>query len=87
MIHSITYTTNLTLDGIVRQVSLSSFAFLFSEIVQYSQTRVSSIADLEKKYIPPTFFSSYNARVHDTNCRMDVVQIGDIGLQHRPETH
>eukprot|EP01033_Poteriospumella_lacustris_P019588 gene19588-14206_t len=31
------------------EVSLSSFAFLFSEIVQYSQTRVSSIADLEKK--------------------------------------
>ena len=30
-------------------VSLSSFAFLFSEIVQYNQNRVSSITDLERK--------------------------------------
>eukprot|EP01039_Chlorochromonas_danica_P007734 gene7734-8545_t len=31
------------------EVALSAFAFLFSEIVQYYQTRVESIADLEKK--------------------------------------
>jgi hypothetical protein len=31
------------------EVSLSSFAFLFSEIVQYSQNRVASVADLERK--------------------------------------
>mmetsp|Transcript_11736 Transcript_11736/g.17779 ORF Transcript_11736/g.17779 Transcript_11736/m.17779 type:complete len:194 (+) Transcript_11736:75-656(+) len=31
------------------EVSLSSFAFLFSEIVQYSQNRVTSIGDLERK--------------------------------------
>lgn len=31
------------------EVSLSSFAFLFSEFVQYHQNRVSSISDLEKK--------------------------------------
>eukprot|EP01031_Cornospumella_fuschlensis_P034937 gene34937-42312_t len=31
------------------EVSLSSFAFLFSEIVQYYQNRVESIPDLEKK--------------------------------------
>ncbi len=30
-------------------VSLSAFAFLFSELVQYSQNRVESIADLEEK--------------------------------------
>ena len=32
------------------EVSLSAFAFLFSEIVQYNQNRVESIPDLEKKY-------------------------------------
>lgn len=31
------------------QVSLSAFAFLFSELVQYCQNRVESISDLEKK--------------------------------------
>ncbi len=32
------------------QVNLASFAFLFSEIIQYSHDRVQSIPDLEKKY-------------------------------------
>jgi hypothetical protein len=32
------------------QVSASAFAFLFSEMVQYSQNRVTSIPDLERKY-------------------------------------
>jgi hypothetical protein len=31
------------------EVALSSFSFLFSEIVQYSQNRVTSVADLERK--------------------------------------
>ncbi|CAN0306387.1 unnamed protein product, partial [Ectocarpus sp. 8 AP-2014] len=31
------------------QVSLSAFSFLFSEMVQYFQDRVTSIADLERK--------------------------------------
>jgi hypothetical protein len=31
------------------EVSLSSFALLFSEIVQYNQNRVDSISDLERK--------------------------------------
>ena len=31
------------------QVSLSAFAFLFSELVQYSQTRVSNIGELERR--------------------------------------
>lgn len=31
------------------EVSLSALAFLFSEIVQYSQTKVSNIAELERK--------------------------------------
>lgn len=32
------------------EVALSSFSLLFSEIVQYSQNRVLSIGDLERKY-------------------------------------
>ena len=31
------------------EVSLSAFSFLFSEMVQYYQNRVLSIADLERK--------------------------------------
>jgi trafficking protein particle complex subunit 5 len=31
-------------------VSLSAFAFLLSELVQYSQARVQSISDLEQRY-------------------------------------
>eukprot|EP00850_Spirogloea_muscicola_P006227 SM000029S10522 [mRNA] locus=s29:602262:604276:+ [translate_table: standard] len=32
-----------------RQVGLSAFAFLFSELVQYSQARVSNVPELERK--------------------------------------
>ena len=31
------------------KVSVSAFAFLFSEFVQYNQNRVSSVPDLEKR--------------------------------------
>ena len=31
------------------QVSLSAFSFLFSEMVQYSQTQVSNIGELERR--------------------------------------
>lgn len=40
---------------LILQVSLSAFAFLFSELVQYNQNRVSSIEDLEKKW----YFKDY----------------------------
>lgn len=33
------------------QVSVSAFAFLFSELVQYSQNRVTSVSDLEKRSV------------------------------------
>ena len=33
------------------QVSLSAFAYLFSEMVQYSQTRVNNVAELERKSV------------------------------------
>ncbi|TYG50713.1 hypothetical protein ES288_D10G197700v1 [Gossypium darwinii] len=32
-----------------QEVSLSAFAFLFSELVQYNQTRVDNIAELERR--------------------------------------
>jgi trafficking protein particle complex subunit 5 len=38
------------------EVSLSSFALLFSEIVQYNQNRVDSISDLERKYVQLILF-------------------------------
>jgi len=34
---------------ILLQVSLSAFAFLFSELVQYNQTQVDNIAELERR--------------------------------------
>ena len=33
------------------QVSLSAFSFLFSELVQYCQTRVSNIGELERRCV------------------------------------
>jgi len=37
----------------IADVSASSFSFLFSEIVQYTQKRVSGINDLERRYSHP----------------------------------
>ncbi|PPD72504.1 hypothetical protein GOBAR_DD30593 [Gossypium barbadense] len=34
-----------------QEVSLSAFAFLFSELVQYNQTRVDNIAELERSSV------------------------------------
>ena len=34
---------------VLLQVSLSVFAFLFSELVQYNQTQVDNIAELERR--------------------------------------
>lgn len=33
------------------EVSASAFAFLFSEMIQYTQKRVSGIGDLERRYV------------------------------------
>lgn len=37
--------------GFSFEVSLSAFAFLFSELVQYNQNRVESVNDLEKRFL------------------------------------
>jgi hypothetical protein len=44
----------------VSQVSLAAFAFLFSELVQYHQSRVSNINELERKCVSPR----RNSRCH-----------------------
>lgn len=41
------------------ELSKSSFAFLFGEMVQYTQKRVSGIQDLEKKSVTLSFMPSY----------------------------
>ena len=35
------------------EVSAAAFAFLFSEMIQYTQKRVSGIGDLERRCVPP----------------------------------
>ena len=34
------------------EVSLSAFAFLFSEIIQYCQSTVSNVGELERRCVP-----------------------------------
>jgi trafficking protein particle complex subunit 5 len=41
------------------EVALSSFALLFSEIVQYFQNRVTSVNDLERKFVARLLFTFY----------------------------
>lgn len=52
------------------QVALASFAFLFSEFVQYSQSRVSNIGELERRWAFADtgcgYESSYHARLQST---------------------
>ena len=43
------------------QVSLSAFAFLFSELVQYNQSRVSNINELERRHATAPLRRRFNA--------------------------
>lgn len=48
--HPISYCYCFALGGFrTDQVSLSAFAYLYSELVQYHQGRVSSLSELEQK--------------------------------------
>jgi trafficking protein particle complex subunit 5 len=47
------------------EVALSSFALLFSEIVQYSQNRVTSVNDLERKYVLDSSLYSDQLRLEE----------------------
>ena len=42
------------------EVSAAAFAFLFSEVVQYTQKRVSGIADLERRHVPLLLETTYS---------------------------
>jgi len=46
------------LRRVLRQASLSAFAFLFSEMVQYSQKRVQGVDELEQKCVASVVFLS-----------------------------
>ena len=59
MLHTSTSTAKHPLDRPIGkgkgEVALSSFALLYSELVQYHQSRVESIADLGKSNIHRTY--------------------------------
>lgn len=50
----------------IAEVSASAFSFLFSEIVQYTQKRVSGINDLERRYVHRVMFHTFSL-VHRLN--------------------
>uniref|UniRef100_A0A803QBF3 Trafficking protein particle complex subunit n=1 Tax=Cannabis sativa TaxID=3483 RepID=A0A803QBF3_CANSA len=52
-----------------QEVSLSAFAFLFSELVQYNQTQVDNIAELERRLEDAGY--SVGARVLELLCHRD----------------
>lgn len=52
------------------EVSASAFAFLFSEVVQYTQKRVSGIADLERRYVRSCLVSAVDP---DRACRLNTL--------------
>ncbi|CAI0427433.1 unnamed protein product [Linum tenue] len=62
-----------------QEVSLSAFAFLFSELVQYNQTQVDNIAELERRYgvillLQTMFLGPWAAGseiVHNQLCRLE----------------
>ncbi|KAF4347924.1 hypothetical protein G4B88_007834 [Cannabis sativa] len=54
-----------------QEVSLSAFAFLFSELVQYNQTQVDNIAELERRLEDAGY--SVGARVLELLCHRDKV--------------
>uniref|UniRef100_A0A2N9G131 Trafficking protein particle complex subunit n=1 Tax=Fagus sylvatica TaxID=28930 RepID=A0A2N9G131_FAGSY len=54
-----------------QEVSLSAFAFLFSELVQYNQTQVDNIAELERRLEDAGY--AVGARVLELLCHRDKV--------------
>ena len=81
----------LHLHSVFAQVSQSAFALLFSEMIQYSQNRVESISDLERRYFFSTFkqilqpkLVSKSPPIHDTIC---LRQTWRLWLQHRPKSY
>ncbi|KAJ6698614.1 41-2 PROTEIN ANTIGEN-RELATED, partial [Salix purpurea] len=52
-----------------QEVSLGAFAFLFSELVQYNQTQVDNIAELERRLEDAGY--SVGARILELLCHRD----------------
>ncbi|KAG1366610.1 hypothetical protein COCNU_13G004000 [Cocos nucifera] len=67
-----------------QEVSLSAFAFLFSELVQYNQTRVDNIAELERRLEDAGY--AVGARVLELLChREKVADSLEKGTEHEDE--
>ena len=62
------------------EVSLPAFAFLFGEMVQYTQKRVGGIADFERKWVLIQLTHSL------LNHYPDALQTKHTRLPHRPKT-
>ncbi|THG02124.1 hypothetical protein TEA_020156 [Camellia sinensis var. sinensis] len=58
-------------DLVIRLVSLSAFAFLFSELVQYNQTQVDNITELERRLEDAGY--AVGARVLELLCHREKV--------------
>uniref|UniRef100_A0A0D9YDW7 Trafficking protein particle complex subunit n=1 Tax=Oryza glumipatula TaxID=40148 RepID=A0A0D9YDW7_9ORYZ len=67
-----------------QEVSLSAFAFLFSELVQYNQTQVDNIAELERRLEDAGY--AVGARVLELLChREKVADSLEKGTEHEDE--
>lgn len=49
---SLIYTDTALVKSRGKTVSVAAWAFLFSEIIQYTQSRVSGIGEFEKRFVP-----------------------------------
>ncbi|KAL5228287.1 hypothetical protein ABZP36_016552 [Zizania latifolia] len=63
-----------------QEVSLSAFAFLFSEMVQYNQTQVDNIAELERRLEDAGY--AVGARVLELLCHREKGNKREIRLLH-----
>ena len=54
--------------GLAFQMNLSTYAFLFSEIVQYSHGRVTSLSQLHEKYVSWLITTHFLGRIR---CMLD----------------
>ncbi|XP_068651895.1 uncharacterized protein [Aristolochia californica] len=67
-----------------QEVSLSAFAFLFSELVQYNQSQVDNIAELERRLEDAGY--AVGARVLELLCYRDKVADSlEKGTEHEDE--
>nr|GEV64211.1 trafficking protein particle complex subunit 5 [Tanacetum cinerariifolium] len=63
--------------GRQQEVSLSGFAYLFSELVQYNQTEVDNIGELERRLEDAGY--AVGVRVLELLCHRDKVECWSFG--------